>query len=219
MIRNTLVLFVLLCVALTAHTQTDKKTYFVYLNTNPDREKLEKEVVEKLQNAHLANIDSLYETGDLMAAGPFNDGGGIFIMYANDEDQLLSTIKTDPAIAAGRYNIEFFEFELTSGNFCQYRDPVEMLSYKYLRFKPNKQSGEHESQSLEYAIKGYMKSPYTKQAVLFSGSFNDNGGVVVLRSTYQGDLIEFIENHPYIEHGEHRCSQRELWLARGTFCD
>ena len=61
--------------SLSAQKQHD--LFFVFLNSNPDREKLPDAEAEKLQAAHIANIDSLYETGDLVAAGPFSNGGGI----------------------------------------------------------------------------------------------------------------------------------------------
>ncbi len=219
MTRLLILLFLTLVPFLNVSGQDSKQTFFVYLNTNPDKEHLSKAEVEALQSAHLANIDSLYEAGDIIAAGPFNDGGGIFVLLAKSEEQAWEIINTDPAISANRFKIELHQFDLISGNFCDYAKPVEMLKYKYLRFMPNKQMSEFESTSLKNAVRKYMSNPYTAKDVLVSGAFNDGGGLLLLKSSYAGDIIEFIEKHPYISVGEHRCNQRALWLAKGTFCD
>ena len=63
--------------------QTNDNLFFVFLNTNPNKAKLSTEQVESLQAAHLKNIEKLADEGKLFAAGPFDTGGGFFVIHAD----------------------------------------------------------------------------------------------------------------------------------------
>ena len=52
---------------------------FVFLNKKADAVQLPKEEGDKLMAGHMANIERLAKEGKLIAAGPFEGGGGIFI--------------------------------------------------------------------------------------------------------------------------------------------
>ena len=52
---------------------------FVFLNKKSNAEELPKEKLDELMKGHLANIQRLAKEDKLIAAGPFDEGGGIFI--------------------------------------------------------------------------------------------------------------------------------------------
>ncbi|MDN5201471.1 YciI family protein [Fulvivirgaceae bacterium BMA10] len=78
------------------------KYYFVELITNPDRPELPKAQVDSIQAAHMANIGKMAEENVLMLAGPFEGGGGIFILKLESMEAAEKMAARDPAVRAGR---------------------------------------------------------------------------------------------------------------------
>lgn len=75
--------------------------------------------VDSLQAGHMANIGRLIKERKMIAAGPFYTGGGIFLFDTNlEETQAL--LDSDPAIAAGRYRLEVYPFDLMEGRICTF---------------------------------------------------------------------------------------------------
>ena len=89
--------------------QWDLKSYqmvFLYRGENRDQDSLE---TEKIQSAHLANIQKLMDEGKMIVAGPFLDNQdlrGIFIFDCESVDEVVELLNTDPAIIAGRLSYE-----------------------------------------------------------------------------------------------------------------
>ena len=66
--------------------------------------------LEKLQAAHLAHIGKMAETGKLIIAGPFSDGGdlrGMFIFRVDTVEEAKALAEQDPAVKAGRLVLEW----------------------------------------------------------------------------------------------------------------
>jgi uncharacterized protein len=117
----------LLCVSYIAEAQTDKapemkirKYWFVMLMRGTNRTQ-DSATAVKLQQGHMANMDTMYYAGKLKVAGPFGDDGnwrGIFIFDCETKEEVEKLLAKDPAIAAGRlaYEIHPWYTEPT-GNF------------------------------------------------------------------------------------------------------
>ncbi len=65
---------------ITSAQAQSNKLFFVFLNSNPDKAILDADKAEQLQSAHLKNIERLAIEGIMKAAGPFEGGGGMFIL-------------------------------------------------------------------------------------------------------------------------------------------
>ena len=68
-----------------------------------------KDVLAKLQTAHLSHIDSLAAKGHVLVAGPFGDNGdkrGILILDAGDIEAAKPWVEADPMVKAGRLSFE-----------------------------------------------------------------------------------------------------------------
>lgn len=75
------------------------------------------------QAAHMANIQRLADSGRLLVAGPFMDGGdwrGIFIFKAASLAEAQALVATDPLIQDGRLKAEIHPWLTMKGNI---RDP------------------------------------------------------------------------------------------------
>lgn len=65
--------------------------------------------VESLQEAHLANIERMRRSGELLVAGPFGDDGdlrGVYIFRVASMEEAIALTDTDPAVRAGRLVFE-----------------------------------------------------------------------------------------------------------------
>ncbi len=78
------------------------KYYFVELITNPDRPELPKAQVDSIQTAHMANMGKMVEDEKLVLAGPFEGGGGLFVLKVDTKEEAEALVANDPAVSAGR---------------------------------------------------------------------------------------------------------------------
>ena len=78
------------------------KYFFVELTNNPARPDLPQVRVDSIQNAHKANIIRMVEEKTLMLSGPFETGGGIFILKVESMEAAEKLVARDPAVKAGR---------------------------------------------------------------------------------------------------------------------
>ena len=66
--------------------------------------------LQELQKGHMANIQKMAETGKLLIAGPFSDGGdlrGMFIFRVDTLEEAKALADQDPAVKAGRLVLEW----------------------------------------------------------------------------------------------------------------
>jgi uncharacterized protein YciI len=79
--------------------------YFTFLRRGPKWTAEKTPETEKLQAAHMANINALAKTGKLVIAGPFENAGdyaGVFVFKVSSLDEARALAESDPAIKAGR---------------------------------------------------------------------------------------------------------------------
>lgn len=85
------------------------KTYVMaFLKAGPNRNR-SKEEAQKLQAAHMTNINRMAKEGKLVLAGPFEDNGevrGIYIFDVATVAEAEALTRTDPAIQAGSLVME-----------------------------------------------------------------------------------------------------------------
>ena len=98
--------------ALAAKLKADEygmRTYVMaFLKAGPNRDR-SREEAQKLQAAHMANINRLAADGKLVVAGPFADNGplrGIYVFDVATVAEAEALTKTDPAIQAGSLVME-----------------------------------------------------------------------------------------------------------------
>ena len=106
------------------------KYYFVDLITNTDRPELPKSEVDSIQKAHMANISKMVKDEKLVLAGPFEGGGGIFILKVDSKEEAERLVAQDPAVAAGRLTTRIRAWYTASGSF--------MLEEQFGKKQPNK---------------------------------------------------------------------------------
>jgi uncharacterized protein YciI len=79
--------------------------YMVLLKRGPKWTPEVTEETTKIQEGHMANIHKMAESGKLVLAGPFLDGGelrGIFLFKVGSAEEAKALMDSDPAVQAGR---------------------------------------------------------------------------------------------------------------------
>jgi uncharacterized protein len=82
----------------------------------PDAPELDEEAAAALQDAHMAYIADLHESGHLLAAGPVSDqkSRGLSILRV-DVDEARRLRESDPAVQAGRYSVKVMPWTVPAG--------------------------------------------------------------------------------------------------------
>lgn len=93
------------------------KYYFIELITNSERPELPQTQVDSIQRAHMKNIYQMAEDKQLMLAGPFESGGGIFIVNVKTMEEAEALAARDPAVKAGRLLTKIRPWYTTKGAF------------------------------------------------------------------------------------------------------
>ena len=91
---------------------------FGLLVRGPKSTREQTEETKKIQEGHMANINRLAETGKLVLAGPFVDGGdrrGVFIFKVDSLSEAQALTDTDPAVIAGRLKIVLYQWSVPTG--------------------------------------------------------------------------------------------------------
>lgn len=203
-----------LFIKLSAHAQYNR--IFVFLNKRTDKAELPKEQVDKLMEGHMANINRLAKEGKLVAAGPFDGGGGIFIFNSSSIEEVKRWLATDPGVQADRWKIEMLPFQFRLGKDMTLKEPYEMVSYQFIRYTPNiAKFNIQEVPELFVKHDDYLKEIKRTGNVIMEGIFGDTeGGVLVMK----GDLDSaVIERDPAVQQGLLQFEIKKLWIAKGAF--
>lgn len=216
----TITSIVLITMSNSVISQNNRDLFFVFLNTNPDKEVISEAESNKLQAAHLDNISNLNKEGKIIAAGPFDGGGGMFMLRAENIDQANKILSTDPAIAANRFKIEVFPFNIYNGNICGAEEPYEMVEYQFLRIKTN----DNDSEALAKAMfdsRIHMAKLHNKtKELIIHGKFgNEKDGILILNVPDAETVDKIMKENESIEKGVITYETKTLWIAKGTFCE
>ena len=110
-------------------------------------------------------------------------------------------LQTDPAIKAGRFNLEIFTLKNLCGSICKYIEPIEMVTYKFARVKD--------------ITDGFDFSLIPEILKLYEGEFTDNNERILIlekKKEIDDDKLKkpFEKKLIYM---------KDLWIAKGTFCE
>jgi uncharacterized protein YciI len=211
-------LMIAYCVMASAALAQSSDYIFVFLHKRTDIAELPEEQLKKIMDGHMANIERLAKEGKLVAAGPFDSGGGIFIFRSNSVAEVTTWLQTDPGEQAQRWRIEMLPYTPRSGSVCPAPEPYEMVSYQFIRFIPftakdniawqPKLLQQHEEFLLQFRQSGN---------VITEGSFGEkDGGIMILR---EAAAPATLANDPAVSNGLLETDLKTLWIAKGSFCE
>lgn len=199
--------------------QNSGNLFFVFLNSNPDKAELSKQEVENLQAKHLENISRLADQGIMKAAGPFDGGGGLFILDAENIESAAEILSTDPAIAAERYKLEIFPLTIAINDLCGAKEPYKMVTYQFVRLTSDPEYFGDMDQ-MARATRFFNSDLYhNNDFIVVQGNFGEyNEGFIILDVATADEAQSIMNQHPAVKAGQLKPEVKSLWIAEGTFC-
>jgi uncharacterized protein YciI len=191
---------------------------FIFLNTKKDKQELPPDEVKKIMDGHLANIERLAKEGKLIVAGPFDGGGGIFILNTTSLDTASKWLSTDPGIKANRWNVELLPYQPRTGGVCAVGENYEMTNYHFIRFtaQVTKSTARNHTDILR-RHETYIREKFSKTGnVVTEGIFGNDGGILVLRGDLQKEIFD---EDPGVQEALLQVDIKKLWIAKGSFCE
>jgi uncharacterized protein YciI len=189
--------------------------FYVFLNTNPDRAQISADSANTLQDLHMANITRLYNEGQLIAAGPFDGGGGHFIMLATDSISVSFLLQSDAAITANRFIIEIYPLTLIKGGICRPYEPFEMIEYSYARLDSDTSQPAPEPSLIGLFEKGLAG----EDEILCVGWLGNHQSAFVLFNSSSEKAMDFLKKDPLFRKKHFTITPKKLWVGKGTYCD
>ena len=214
-----LLVFALLLTAIQSIAQ-DFDRVFVFLNKNPNKAQLSDEAQKKLIDQHLVNMGVLAKEGKLINAGPFEGGGGIFVMNTSSVDTVAQWLQTDPAIRANRWIVEMFPFTTTVGGSCTVGENYEMVTYQFVRYTPTNQIANYKADASSEniaALRELIQQLKGSGELLMAGLFGNNEGGVFVAKDKEG--LEQVKSSKMHSTGYFEFDFKEIWIAKGSFCE
>jgi uncharacterized protein YciI len=211
------ILFLISCFFITSLAAAQENYVVVFLNNNPDKQELPEDEVNDLQRQHLDNIGKMAREGELIMAGPFEGGGGIFIMNTPEIETAKKWILSDPAIRSNRWKIELLQITARIGKPCLANEDAAMVEKQFVRFLPHiTKFNVQEAPRLFLEHDNYIDKIHAQSEVLFEGIFsNDDGGIMVFDSPVDKALLM---NDPTAIEGMIIPEVKKIWIAEGSFC-
>ncbi len=189
---------------------------FVFLNKRTDKAELPKEEVDKIMEGHMANISRLAKEGKLLAAGPFDGGGGIFIFKSKSTAEVSEWLQTDPGVKAERWRVEVLPFYVRVGNIALVSEPYQMTNYQFVRYNPYiAKFNINDVPELFKKHDDYLKEIKKEGDVVCEGTFgNTEGGILLLK---KGIPLTTLEADPAVHEGLLEIDLKKLYIAKGAF--
>ncbi len=191
--------------------------YFIFLNSNPDKKELSQEETDSIQSAHLDNISRLAQEGKLLVAGPFEGGGGVFILNTGEYNEAEEWILSDPAVRAGRFRIEIIPWKPVAAKPCLASADANMVKYSFVRYVPHLTKFNIQQSPLLFREHDtYMDRVRSAHDVITYGVFvPHDGSVLIVKGEPDKELIM---KDPTVQEGMLYPDFRTVWLAEGSFC-
>ncbi len=189
---------------------------FVFLHKRADLPAMPKEQVDRMMEGHMANINQLAREGKLVAAGPFEGGGGIFIFNSNSIETVKEWLATDPGVKAERWRVELQPFYVRVGKVALVNEPYEMVTYSFVRFIPNiTKFNIQELPEIFLKHDNYLKQLNRTGNVVGEGIFGDTeGGVLIMKGDVQSSVFDA---DPAVQEGLLQLETKKLFVAKGAF--
>jgi uncharacterized protein YciI len=191
---------------------------FVFLSKDPAADKIPQSLEDSLMRGHLTNINRLAAEGKLVVAGPFDGGGGIFILQTASAQEAQDWLRTDPGIQAGRWQTTCFPYRPFVGSVCKVQAPYEMVSYEFVRFDVvvTKFTAQTYPDILRRHEDFVRTLAATGNVITYGVLGNHDVGILIMKGALQREVIEA---DPGLQEGLFEMSYKKLWVAKGSFCE
>src|SRR5258708_8495173 len=186
----TMKLFIVLLALVLPESVESQQFVLVFLNNKANKTELPEKDVKRIMDGHMANIRRLAKEGKLIVAGPFDGGGGIFIIKAASPDQAKEWLASDPGVQANRWNVEVLSYTPRVGSVCQVKEPIQMVNYEFVRYTINiTKYNVREAAETSRKHDEYLKKIAQTGNIIPQRTFGENGGISLIPRELQKEAI------------------------------
>lgn len=144
---------------------------------------------KRIQEEHVNYVLSLLDSGKVVIAGPFTDGGevsGVFVFRATSADEAKSWAEADPSVVAGHHTVEMHPW-WSEDIFGKATKPLKLTPMYFAFLTRGEKWTPEKTPATEEIQKGHMANINRLAAMkklIAAGPFGDNGrlrGIFVFR--------------------------------------
>jgi dipeptidyl aminopeptidase/acylaminoacyl peptidase/uncharacterized protein YciI len=186
--------------------------------------------LEKLQEAHMANIRRLADTGKLVGAGPMGDDGplrGLFIFRTDVFEEAKMLAATDPAVRAGRLSVELHPWQAAEGIGAGFKAEVARAGVRmqehplvFLRRNPGTAADAETSRRIQTEHQTYVDRLYASGQLSIAGWIADDGeirGAMVFAAEVLPEQAQaLVDQDPGLRAGLWTAEAHTWWVAKGV---
>lgn len=204
--------------------------YLVFLRPDPARRPLAKAEGERIQAAHMANIQDMAKRGVLVAAGPFDDApttkSGIFIFKASSLDEARRIAAQDPTVLEHRNTVDVYAWRGPKGIGEEYARlhkenpemPQGMGVHPVCLIYPGPAWSDRARfvpAHAAYAERLQREGKYAMRGLVEGGG--DLAGMVVFQRIPDEEAQRLIDGDPAVKAGVFRVEYHRWWSADHVF--
>jgi uncharacterized protein YciI len=197
--------------------------YWIFLTTGKSTQNVERDELQRMQAAHLANFDRLHKEGKLFAAGPLADPEkrlrGIVVATAPDLDLLLKLFEPDPYLKHGYLNVDAIKMEIAVGKFQTDIDPKSLAEYRLVVLEKATPDGAEAGAAVKKANLEYCEEIHNPERLCFAAWFKEvkdsRRGILVFRKLDEAMLDTIIGELPAVKSKAWKASIFLLHMSDG----
>jgi len=194
-----------------------KEFTLVMLHKRQDLPAMPKEEVDKLMQGHFANMEKLHKEGHLVAAGPFEGGGGIFIFNSTNRADIDRWLADDPGVQAQRWRLEVLPYKPVIGSICAVSEPYQMVNYSFIRFVPQlTKDNQRDATRLFLAHQDLISGLNTSKVIITHVQMGELEDLVIATEAINADRFA---TDPAVQQGLLAVEAKKLFIAKGSFCE
>lgn len=213
----------LLALALSACTPTlateDKKLFFMFFVKSDGKRPDDKEVLAKMQRAHIDNLDRQFKLKNLIAAGPLNDPTtvrrGVAVLTVTDAQKIPGLFQEDPFVQHRLMKVVAREWDADpKGINLELPEPTKIEENRiaivtaFLDSPIDEQALEEHRRYIARQVKpsvgGRTKSDRYEEILLFQGKAEEK------------EILTALEADPLVRAGLLQVEFMPLWMAKGA---
>jgi uncharacterized protein YciI len=199
--------------------------YWGFFVRGMNQEKLPEEEGQKMQKAHIANLEKLHSEGKLLMAGPLGNAGnmrGIVVMDVKTPEEVQACFKDDPFVKAGRLEMQAYKWLTTKGAIKEADQPMKMAEYRLGLIRKGASWSPESTSEIEKLQEGHMNNIRKMAAagiLAMAGPLSEAGelrGIFVFRSKDDKMIQDMTAADPSLQAGRLKLELYQLFMAEGV---
>jgi len=200
--------------------------YMVFLRPDPNRQRLPQADMERIQTAHMANINAMAARGVLIAAGPMEDTpptiSGIFVFKVASLDEATRIATQDPTVVEHRNTVDVVAWRGPRGIGEEYARlhreqpdaPVGMgVQPLFLMYRGPATAGRDEALKAHAAYLERLRADGKIGAAGPTEGNNELLSIVVFNRIAEDEAARLIAADPAVKAGALRAEAHRWWCA------